>query len=168
MITGKTIALTRWDLCWQSNVSASLYAVEVGHSFSSKEQESFNFIAVFTICSDLRAPQNKVSHVPIVSPSICHEVMGQDAMKLVFWMLSFKPTFSLSAFTFIKGLFSFCSLSAIVKVKSLSRVWLFVTPVAYQAPPSMGFSKQKYWSGLPFLSPGDFPDPGVEPRSSAL
>ena len=54
-----------------------------------------------------------------------------------------------------------------VKVKSLSRVWLFVTPwtVAYQAPPSMGFSRQEYWSGLPFPSPGDLPDSGIEPRS---
>ena len=44
-----------------------------------------------------------------------------------------------------------------VKVKSLSRVRLFVTPwtIAYQAPLSMGFSKQEYWSGLPFPSPGD-------------
>ena len=40
--------------------------------------------------------------------------------------------------------------------------------VAYQAPPSMGFSRQEYWSGLPFPSPGDLPDPGIEPRSSAL
>ena len=40
--------------------------------------------------------------------------------------------------------------------------------VAYQAPPSMGFSRQEYWSGLPFLSPGDFPDPGIEPGSPAL
>ena len=42
-----------------------------------------------------------------------------------------------------------------VKVKSLSRVWFFVTPwtVAYQAPPSMGFSRQEYWSGLPFPTP---------------
>ena len=42
-----------------------------------------------------------------------------------------------------------------VKVKSLSRVWLFVTPwtAAYQAPPSMGFSRQEYWSGLPLPSP---------------
>ena len=57
-----------------------------------------------------------------------------------------------------------------VKVKSLSRVQLFVTPwtVAYQAPPSMGFSKQEHWSGLPFPSPGDLPDPGIEPRSPAL
>ena len=54
-----------------------------------------------------------------------------------------------------------------VKVKSLSHVRLFVTPwtIAYQAPPSMGFSKQEYWSGLPFPSPGDLPNPGIEPRS---
>ena len=53
------------------------------------------------------------------------------------------------------------------KVKSLSRVWLFVTPwtVAYQAPPSMGFSRQEYWSGLPFPSPGDLPNPGINVTS---
>ena len=57
-----------------------------------------------------------------------------------------------------------------VCVKSLSRVRLFATmwTVARQAPPSMGFSRQKYWSGLPFPSPGDLPDPGIEPRSPAL
>ena len=44
--------------------------------------------------------------VSIVSPSICHEVMGPDAMILVFWMLNFKPTFSLSSFTFIKRFLS--------------------------------------------------------------
>ena len=57
-----------------------------------------------------------------------------------------------------------------VKVKSLSRVRLFATPwtVAYQAPLSMGFSKQQYWSGLPFPSPGDLPNPGIEPGSSTL
>ena len=54
-----------------------------------------------------------------------------------------------------------------LKVKSLSRVRLFATPwtVAHQAPLSMGFSRQKYWSGLPFPSPGDIPNPGIEPRS---
>ena len=57
-----------------------------------------------------------------------------------------------------------------MKVKSLSRVQLFVTlwTVAYQASPSMGFSRQKYQSGLPFPSPGDLPDPEIEPRSPAL
>ena len=51
--------------------------------------------------------------------------------------------------------------------ESLSRVRLFVTPwtVAYRAPQSMGFSRQEYWSGLPFPSPGDLLDPGVEPTS---
>ena len=53
-----------------------------------------------------------------VSPSICYEVMGSDAMILVFWMLSFKRTFSLSSFTFIKRLFSSSSLSAIKVVLS--------------------------------------------------
>ena len=56
------------------------------------------------------------------------------------------------------------------EVKSLSRVRLFATPwtVAYQAPPSMGFSRQEYWSGLPFPSPGDLHNPGIEPVSPAL
>ena len=54
-----------------------------------------------------------------------------------------------------------------VKVKLLSCIQLFGTPrtVDYQAPPSMGFSRQEYWSGLPFPSPGDLPDPRIEPRS---
>ena len=57
-----------------------------------------------------------------------------------------------------------------VKVKSLSRVRLFATvqTVAYQVSPSMGFSRQEYRSGLLFLSPGDLPDRGIEPRSPAL
>ena len=57
-----------------------------------------------------------------------------------------------------------------VKVKSLSRVRLFATPWsrAYQSPPSMGFSRQEYWSELPFPSPGDIPNPGIKPGSPAL
>ena len=57
-----------------------------------------------------------------------------------------------------------------VKVKSLSPVRLFATPwtVAHQASPSMGFSRQEYWSGLPFPSPGDLPDQGIEPMSPAM
>ena len=55
-------------------------------------------------------------------------------------------------------------------VKSLNHVRLFAAPwtVVYQAPPSMGFSRQEYWSGLPFPSPGNLPDSGIEPRSPAL
>ena len=57
-----------------------------------------------------------------------------------------------------------------VKVKSFSRVRLFATPwtVAHQAPPSVEFSRQEYWSGLPFPSPGDLPNPGIKCRSPAL
>ena len=53
-----------------------------------------------------------------------------------------------------------------IVVKSLSRVRLFVTPwtVAHQIPPSMKFSRQEYWSGLPFPSPGDLPNPGIKPE----
>ena len=56
------------------------------------------------------------------------------------------------------------------KVKSLSRVQLFATPwtVAYKASPSMGFSRQEYWSALPFPSPGDLPEPGIKPMSPTL
>ena len=56
------------------------------------------------------------------------------------------------------------------KVKSLSHIQLFATPctVARQAPPSMKFSRQEYWSGLPFPSPGDLLDPAIERRSLTL
>ena len=57
-----------------------------------------------------------------------------------------------------------------MKVKSLSRVQLFATPqtVAHQASPSMEFSRQGHWSGLPFPSPGDLPDPRIKPGSPTL
>ena len=54
--------------------------------------------------------------------------------------------------------------------ESLSRVCVFATAwtVALQAPLTMGFSRQEYWSGLPYSSPGDLPGPGIEPESPAL
>ena len=57
-----------------------------------------------------------------------------------------------------------------VLLSRISRVRLFATPwtVAYQDPQFMGFSRQEYWSGLAFPSPGDLPDPGFEPGSPAL
>ena len=65
---------------------------------------------------------------------------------------------------------TFFSIRKRKKVKSLSHVLLFVTPwaVAYQAPPLVEFSRQEYWSGLSFPSPGDLPNPGIEPRSPTL
>ena len=60
MTTGKTIALTRWTFL--GNVSALKYALQVGHTFSSKEQASFNFLAAVTICSNFGDQENKVCH----------------------------------------------------------------------------------------------------------
>ena len=57
-----------------------------------------------------------------------------------------------------------------MKVKSLSRVRLFATlwTIGHHVPSSVGFPRQEYWSGLPFPSPGDLPDPGIKPWSPAL
>ena len=68
--------------------------------------------------------------VSIVSPSISHEVMGPDAMIFIFWMLCFKPVFSLSSFTFIKSLFSSSSLSAIRVVSfAYLRLLIFLSAI---------------------------------------
>ena len=75
--------------------------------------------------------------VSIISPSICHEVMGLDARILVLWMLSFKPTFSLSSF--IKRLFSSSSLSA-VRVVSSAYLMLLIFLLAILIPACASFS----------------------------
>ena len=75
--------------------------------------------------------------VSIVSPSVCHEVMGPDAMILVFWMHSFKPTFTLSPYPFIKRLFSSSFLSAIRVVSSANlRLLIFLLSILITACPS--------------------------------
>ena len=60
-----------------------------------------------------------------------------------------------------------CVCLFMLHTQPLSRVQLFATPrtIAHQAPLSLEFSRQAYWSGLPFPTPGDFPDPGIEPMS---
>ena len=68
-------------------------------------------MATVTICNDFEGPKYSLTLFPLFS-YLFHEVMGPDAMIFVFWMLSFKPTFSLSSFTFIKRLFSSSLLSA--------------------------------------------------------
>ena len=131
------------DLCWQSNASAFYYAVYVGHNFSSKEQESFDFMAAVTICSDFGAQKNKVCHC-FHCFSICHEVMGPDVMILVFWMLSFKQTFSLSSFTFIKRFFSSSLLSAIRVVSSAYlRLLIFLPAILIPAYASSAYKLNK-------------------------
>ena len=88
-------------------------------------------MAAATICSDFGA--QKINWATVF-PSICHEVIGLDAMILVFWMLSSEPTFSLSYFTFVKRLFSSSSLSAIRVVSSAYLKLLIFLP-AILIPP---------------------------------
>ena len=105
MTTGKTIALTRQTFV--GKVTSLL--------FNKLSRLVINFLpkSKHLLISWLQSPSAvileskiiKLATVSTVSPSICHEMMGLDAMILVFWMLSFKPTFSLSSFTFTKSLF---------------------------------------------------------------
>ena len=81
-------------------------------------------MASVTIRSHFGAKGNKTSHFFTFSPSICHEVIRLDAIIFIFWMLSFKPGFSLSSFTFIKLVYS----DQIRSDPSLSHVRLFATP----------------------------------------
>ena len=72
-----------------------------------------------TVHSDFRAQENKILHYFHFSPSLFHAVVGPDAMILAFWMLSFKPAFSLSSFTLIGGVFTFSSFPTIRVVSSV-------------------------------------------------
>ena len=83
MTNGKIIALTIWTFIGKV-MSLHFNTLSVYHGFSSKEQISFNFMAAVTIYSDFGAQENKLFHCSIVSPSICHEMIGPEAMILVF------------------------------------------------------------------------------------
>ena len=119
MTTGKTIALTRWTFV--GKVMSLLFNMLSRLVITLLPRSKRLLISWLQSPSAviLEPSQIKSLIVSIVSPSICLEVMGPDAMILVFRILrSFKPTFSLSSFTFIKRLFSSSSLSAIRVVSS--------------------------------------------------
>ena len=94
--------------------------------------------------------------VSIVYPSICHEVMGEDVMILVFWMLSFKPTFSLSSFIFIKKLFSSYLLSAMRVVSSAYlKLQIFLPVILIPASTSISLAFCKMYSAYKLKQQGD-------------
>ena len=100
----------------------------------------------------------------IVSPSICHGVMGLDAMILVFWMLSFKPAFSLSSFSFIKRLFSSSLLSAIRVVSSAYlRLLIFLPGVLIPAYASCSLAFHMMYSAYKLNMQGDNIKPWFTP-----
>ena len=118
MTTGKTTALTRRTfVCKVMSLLFSMLSRCVIAFLPRSKHLLISWLHV-TVCSDFRAQENTVYHCFYFSPFICHEVVGLDAMILVFWILSFKSAFSLSSFTFIKRLFSFSLLSALRVVSS--------------------------------------------------
>ena len=118
MTTGKTIALTRWTFV--GKVMSLLFNILSRLVIAFLPRSKCLLISWLQSPSVviLEPPKIKSLTILIFSPSICHELMGLDTMILVFSMLSFKPTFPLSSFTFIKRLFSYSSLSAIRGVSS--------------------------------------------------
>ena len=113
MTTGKTIALTRWNFV--GKVMSLLFNMLSRLVITFLPRSKHLLISWLQLPSAVVLEPRKIKSdtVSTVSPPIYHEVMGPDAMILVFFMLSFKPTFSLSSFTFIRRLFSSSSLSAI-------------------------------------------------------
>ena len=115
MISGKTIALTRRTFV--GKVMSLLFNMLSRFVTAFLPRSKHLLISWLQSSSANNLEPNKIKSAT-VSPSICHEVIGPNAMILVFWMLSFKPAFSLSSFTFIKRLFSSSSHSALRVVSS--------------------------------------------------
>ena len=124
MTTGKTIALTRWTFV--SKVMSLLFTMlsRLVIAFLPKSKH----LLIYGCRHHLQWFWSPKIKSDTVSPSVCHEVMGPDAMILVFWMLSFKPTFSLSSFTWVKRLFSSSSLTAIRVLSSAYLRFLILLP----------------------------------------
>ena len=118
MTTGKNIALTRWTFVDKVMSLVFNMLSRLVITFLPRSKHLLISCLQTPAALILEPPKIKSATVFTVSPSICHKVMGLDAMILVFWMLSFKPTFSLSSFTFIRRLFSSSSLSAIRAVST--------------------------------------------------
>ena len=113
-------------------------------------------MAAVTNCSDFGAQGNKIYHCFHFSPSVYHEMMEPDTMILVFWMLSFKPVFSLSSFTLIKRLFSSSSLSAIrVLSSAYLRLLVFLPAILIPACASSSLAFYMMYSAYNLNKQGD-------------
>ena len=156
MNTGKTTALTGWTFVGKVmsllfNMQSRLVIVFLPRS---------KCLLILWLQSPsaviLEPPKIKSVIVSIVSPSICHEVVGPHAMILVFWILSFMPTFSLSSFTFIKRLFSSSLLSAIRVVSSAYlRLLIFLLSILILACASSSLGFLMMYSAYQLNKQGD-------------
>ena len=148
MTTGKTIALTRGTFVGK--------VMSLPFNMLSRLVTAFLPRRKHLLISWLQSPSSVILEskkiksvtVSIVSPSICHEVMELDTMIFVFWMLIFKPAFSLSFFTFIKRFFSSSSLSAI-RVVSSAYLRLLIFPS--NLDPSLCFIETDSFHDVPCI-----------------
>ena len=140
MTTRKNIALTRWTFV--GKVMSLIFNMMSRLVIAFLPRSKCLLISWLQSPSAVILESKKIKSVTvsIVSSSTYHEVMGLDAMILVFWMLGFKPTFSLSSFTFIKRLFSYSSLSAIRVVLSAYLRWYLIFLLAILIPVCASFS----------------------------
>ena len=133
LTTGKTIALSWWTFV--SKVMSLLFNMLSRFVIAFLPRSEYLLISWLQSPSAVILEPKKIKSVTVsmVSPSVCHEVMGPDAIIFILWMLSFKPAFSLYSFTFIKRLFSSSSLFAIRVVSSAYlRLLIFLPAILFQ------------------------------------
>ena len=153
MTTGKTIALTRWTFVGK--------VISLLFNMLSRLVITFLPRNKCLSISWLQSPSAVILEPPkikpvTVSPSICHEVMAPDAMILILLMLSFKPTFSFSSFTFIKRLFSSSLLSAKRVVSSVYlRLLIFLPAILIPACASSSPAFYRMYSAYKLNKQGD-------------
>ena len=151
MTAGKTIALTRW--IFLGKVMSLLFNMLSRLVIAFLPRSKRLLISWLQSPSAVILEPKKIKSltVSIVSPSICHEVMGPDAMILVFWMLGFEPTFSPSSYPFIKRLFGSSSLSAIRVVSfAYLRLLMFLPAILIPAYASSSLAFHMIYSAYKF------------------
>ena len=165
LTTGKPIALTIWTF--------------VGKVMSLFLNMLFRFVTAFLprskhlLISRLQSPasvtfgaqENKVCHCFYFSPSICHKVIGLNAMIFIFWMLSLKPAFLPSSFTFINRLFNPSSLSAIRVAWSYLKLLIFLPAILIPASASSSTAFHMIYSAYNLNMQGDNIQPWHTPFS---
>ena len=160
MTTGKTISLTIWTFV--SRVT-SLRFNALSRFVTDFLPRSKRLLISWLQSSStviLQPKKRKSVMTSTFSPLICREVMGLDAMILVFLIFSFKPVLSLSSFTLIKRLFSSFSLSAISMVSSVYLMLLmFIPPVLIPASNSFSLAFLMLWSGYRLNNQSDSRQP---------
>ena len=164
MTTGKTIDLTRQ--IFVGKVTSLLFNMLSGLVITFLPRSKCLLISWLQSPSAVILGPKKIKSdtVPTVFPSISHEVMGPDAMIFVFWMLSFKPTFSLSTFTFIRRLFSSSSLSALRVVSSAYlRLLIFLPAILIPACASSSPAFLMIYSAYKINKQGDNMQPWCTP-----